>query len=453
MHNYTRKAYLNIPRMVIDAVLCAGSYPLAVLATDAIHADFEWMGLLWMPILYMLVVLFSMNSHGLYEATTFTYQDRTLRGVTASCLSGSALCTVFLLFMPQTRGNTDILAFYSLIGVLLMGIRYFITLAAGQRTESRTASQVLLIGAPEQMQAYLYYLDKTSFQVNPVGFLSHHETDRVRDLKRLGAPQNLPGILDRRVVDEVVFAWPRQDMKQVNELLQVCAERGILAKVALDVWQAPATRCHVHSVGPVPVLIYHRSNLSSLQQSVKRAMDIVFGLLGLVVMAAATVVIFPLACHTCRGKVFVRIPRTGLNGRPFRQLRYRVTRTGCQPASRQSADMTPMGRFLFRSRLQYLPSFWNVLRGHMSLVGTRGSLQPANEGKATHTVMQKPGLTGLWHIRDFDRVLDDAGLQALDEEYAERWNLVLDLRILLLTPVISLVHRIIGQQAQEEETT
>ena len=201
-----------------------------------------------------------------------------------------------------------------------------------------------------------------------------------------------------------------------------------------------------------PVLVYHKTNLSNLQQSLKRGGDLVNGLLGLAVFLLASVVIVPVSLIMNRANPFVLVKRTGRNGRPFRQLRYRVTLPGRDPASRLPEDRTAWGRFLFRSRLHYLPSFWNVFTGEMSLVGTRGALTAAPEGKATHTVSLKPGITGLWHVRDFDRTLDDLGLQALDNEYAERWSLLLDLRILLLTPLISVIHRVIGHMTAEEET-
>lgn len=452
MQNYTRTADMNIPRMAMDVAITVSAFPLAVWATCGIHAAFDWKGLLWMPLLYGLVFLYAMHGRGLYEAGTFTYQDRTLRGVTASCLAASALCTVFLLFMPRTQGNTDILAFHSLIGLLLMGLRYFITLALSRRADGRTSSQLLLVGMPQQMQEYLYYLDKTSFRVNPVGYLCEPEHDApVHGLKRLGAPADLEAVLENRVVDEVVIACPRANLGHIRHLLGAATRRGIVTKVALDVWTVESARCHVSSVGPLPVLVYHKTNLSSLQQSLKRGCDLVNGLLGLSIFLLASVVIVPISLLANRANPFVLIKRAGRNGRPFRQLRYRVTLPGRDPASRLPEDRTALGRFLFRTRLHYLPSFWNVFTGDMSVVGTRGALAMAPEGKTAHTVSLKPGITGLWHVRDFDRTLDDMGLQALDNEYAERWNLLLDMRILLLTPLISVIHRVIGHVTAEEE--
>ena len=449
--NYTRKPDLNIQRILWDGTFIAAAFPLSAWATHAIYPQVIWMDLLWMPLLYAIVFLFTMNNHGLYEASTFTYQDRTLRGVTSSCLAASALCTIFLLFMPQTDGNTDFLAFYSLIGVMGLGLRYYVALAYGQRSSNRNGSQLLLAGTPQQMREYLFYLDKTSFHVNPIGFLSENISDSVRDLPRLGGFGDLKIILQQKVVDEVVLAWPQDSMEHVNLLLHECTQRGLLAKVALDVWDAAGTKCHVHSVGPIPVITYHCTNPSRFQQYVKRGFDIFTGLVGMLVTLLFAVPIVLFISLDSKGPVLVKLPRIGLNGRHFNQWCFRITKQSRDPSSQNPEDFTRVGRPLFQSKLQFLPSLWNVFKGDMSLVGTKGSMQCPVNVISQQSVPSKPGLTGLWHIKDFDRLLDEEGIAQLDIEYAQRWSLMLDLQIIVMSPIVHIIHNIIGKEFEKEE--
>ena len=94
-----------------------------------------------------------------------------------------------------------------------------------------------------------------------------------------------------------------------------------------------------------------------------------------------------------------------------------------------------MGRWLRRTSLDELPQLWNVLRGEMSLVGPRPPLPAEVEGYDLwhrRRLSMKPGMTGLWQVRDrrepdFDRWV------ASDLEYIDRWSLWLDLKILLRT--------------------
>jgi lipopolysaccharide/colanic/teichoic acid biosynthesis glycosyltransferase len=293
----------------------------------------------------------------------------------------------------------------------------------------------------------------------------------------LGDIDDLSGVLAQNVVDEVVLAWNRENNGRVSSLLKICTEHGVLTRVALDVWQAGNAHSHMHTIGSLPVLVYHRSHLSTPQQTVKRGLDMLAGVIGLLVFALSALVLVPIIRRSTRQPAFAWIDRIGRNGRSFRQLRYRICKQGANLATRNAEEMTRVGRFLYRSRLHYLPSFWNVLTGTMSLVGIRGTnpgatsqsaqeashealphiqpqrqlkaqtqtkLAPTNHQPAPRKISLKPGLTGLWHVWDFDRLLDEAGLQELDETYAANWSLWLDIRILLQTPVIAVIHRIIG---------
>ncbi len=451
MHNYTRKAYLNVKRFIFDVMVVTVTYPVAIWVTRMIHPSLDWMELLWLPLLYLIIFIFSMNWHGLYEATTFTYQDRTLRGVTSSCMIASILCLVFVVLVPQTTGNTDFLAFYSLISVLFLGLRYILALSIGNSRGSFSASQLLLMGTPEQIIEYLFYLKKTGFNVRPIGFLSDDSKDTIPELPRLGHLKDLSAILQEKVVDEVVLAFPKEDLPFISPILQECSDFNVITKVSINAWNAGTARCYVHSVGPLPVLIYHRTNLSSFQKYFKRSVDVIGAVIGLIIAVLFSLIIVPSIALSDKGPILVKIPRNGLNGRAFKQFLFRVTKTGKGIRSRDPNDMTGIGRILVRTRLQHLPSLMNVLIGDMSIVGTRVLLQSENGTEKIHRVSQKPGLTGVWNIKDFDRSMNDEDLGIMDREYSESWNMIVDIKILLLTPIIWFIHRIIGHATNGEE--
>jgi lipopolysaccharide/colanic/teichoic acid biosynthesis glycosyltransferase len=98
--------------------------------------------------------------------------------------------------------------------------------------------------------------------------------------------------------------------------------------------------------------------------------------------------------------------------------------------------ITRVGRFLRKMSLDELPQFWNILRGEMSLVGTR---PPTPDEVETYEnwhrkrICIKPGLTGLWQVSGRNRITDFDEIARLDIKYIENWSLWLDIKILLKT--------------------
>jgi lipopolysaccharide/colanic/teichoic acid biosynthesis glycosyltransferase len=143
--------------------------------------------------------------------------------------------------------------------------------------------------------------------------------------------------------------------------------------------------------------------------------------------------------------------RVGLDGRPFRVVKFRTMDRDAEQrfaevaahsetrgaAFKMSNDprVTALGARLRRSSLDELPQLWNVLRGEMSLVGPRPS--PSREvgcyeGWHRRRLTMTPGITGLWQVASrFDADFDDRA--TLDLEYIDHWSLALDLRILART--------------------
>ena len=149
---------------------------------------------------------------------------------------------------------------------------------------------------------------------------------------------------------------------------------------------------------------------------------------------------------TSRGPVIFRQRRCGFMQKEFVILKFRTMyqgsgRSGVDLTSPDDPRITPVGRFLRKSRLDELPQFWNVLRGDMSVIGPRpyeilsAQLLLGEEPKAALRFTVPPGITGLAQVRGrngktLDRMARDT---ALDLEYINRRSLRVDIGILLQT--------------------
>ena len=172
----------------------------------------------------------------------------------------------------------------------------------------------------------------------------------------------------------------------------------------------------------------------------KRLLDFIAALLGLIVLAIPLLVLVALVRRRLGSPAFFRQVRPGLHGRPFQMVKFRTMTDARGPdgALLPDADrLTPFGRFLRSTSLDELPELWNVLRGDMSLVGPRPLLMEylplyTPEQARRHAV--RPGITG-WAQVNGRNALSWEEKFALDVWYVDHQSLWLDIRILWMTAV------------------
>ncbi len=170
----------------------------------------------------------------------------------------------------------------------------------------------------------------------------------------------------------------------------------------------------------------------------KRLMDIVCSLCGLVVFFPVFLVLFALIRKNMGTPVFFRQTRPGKNGKPFSMIKFRSMRDVIDPDGHPLPDterLTPLGKWLRATSLDELPELWNVLKGDMSLVGPRPLLTEylplyTPEQARRHEV--RPGITG-WAQVNGRNALGWEEKFALDVWYVDNQSLWLDLKILWLT--------------------
>jgi lipopolysaccharide/colanic/teichoic acid biosynthesis glycosyltransferase len=201
---------------------------------------------------------------------------------------------------------------------------------------------------------------------------------------------------------------------------------------------------------------------------IKRAFDVLGGLIGSLLTLVIFVIIAPIIYHKSPGPIFFVQERVGRNGKPFKMYKFRSMYMDAEErkASLESQnridtglmfkmDDDPriigsekrgkngeprgIGNFIRRYSIDEFPQFFNVLRGEMSLVGTRPpTMDEWERYSLEHRVRMaiKPGITGLWQVSGRSKITDFDQVVRLDREYIEQWNLGMDVKILLKTVMV-----------------
>ncbi|MFB8789045.1 MAG: sugar transferase [Potamolinea sp.] len=185
----------------------------------------------------------------------------------------------------------------------------------------------------------------------------------------------------------------------------------------------------------------------------KRLLDILGALVGLVITVIIGIPIAIAIKLEDRGPIFYSQIRCGVKGKTFRMWKFRSMilnadrlqhlvnnqAKGSIFKNKNDPRVTKVGKFLRRTSLDELPQFWNVLKGEMSLVGTRPpTVSEVMQYQKHHMdrLKIKPGITGEWQANGRSSVTDFEDIVSMDLSYQEKWSVVYDLKLILKTVLV-----------------
>jgi Undecaprenyl-phosphate glucose phosphotransferase len=271
----------------------------------------------------------------------------------------------------------------------------------------------------------------------------------------LGNLSNLAELVRREKVDEIIIAVQGASDADMREILDVIQDESVSVKIYPDAFQLMTqNEVTVGELGGLPLLSVKDVALRGWNRRVKRAFDIAFSSTVLVLTAPLLLLISALVKLSSPGPVFFIQERVGLDGTPFKLVKFRTMRIDDDPAliPKMRDDLpgwtvpndprrTKIGTFLRRFSLDELPQFYNVLIGEMSVVGPRPE-QPEYVQEFAQRIYrymsrhrEKAGITGWAQVNG---LRGDSSIEyrtAADLYYVENWSVLFDLKIIARTIV------------------
>lgn len=253
-------------------------------------------------------------------------------------------------------------------------------------------------------------------------------------------------------LDEAFINLPDMDKQYVKHIIYDLESMGVVCHYNIDIIDAGQREITVDSFAGYTVMTYSINHYDYRRMMLKRVMDIAGGLVGILI----TMVLTPFVALAIKldspGPVLFAQTRIGKNGRRFKIYKFRsmyidaeARKKDLEKANEMQGLMfkmendpriTKVGRFIRKTSMDELPQFFNILRGDMSLVGTRPPTEDEFEQYNSHyrrRISMTPGLTGLWQISGRSDISDFDEVVRLDLEYIDNWSLGLDIKILLRT--------------------
>src|SRR5262245_5055277 len=240
---------------------------------------------------------------------------------------------------------------------------------------------------------------------------------------------------------------------EARRVFDILSRSVVEVRLVVDVPNLAGLSLTTSNLDGLPVIGLRESPHFGLNVVVKRAMDIMLSLVGLLVLSPLLLLIAAAVKLTSPGPVFYRQDRCGLNGKTFQMLKFRSmradaeTQTGAVWAIKDDPRRTRLGTFLRQTSLDELPQLINVLKGDMSLVGPRPE-RPVFIQKFARTIpsymarhRRTAGITGWAQVNGWRANSSLRKCIKYDRYYITPWTPWLDLRILWLTLFRGLVHK------------
>ena len=269
-------------------------------------------------------------------------------------------------------------------------------------------------------------------------------------------------------IDEVLIVISK-DLPYPAELIEQLTETGVTIHLNLaKTTNVQGKKQFVEKVGEYTVLTTSMNYASSGQLMLKRLMDIAGGLVGCILTGIICIFVGPAIYIASPGPIFFAQERVGKNGKKFKMYKFRSMYMDAEERKAElmkdnklgdgkmfkldfdprvignkilpdGTHKTGIGDFIRRTSLDEFPQFFNVLKGDMSIIGTRPPLISETNLYELHhraRLAIKPGITGMWQVSGRSDITDFEEVVRLDKEYIENWNIGMDIKILFKTVLV-----------------
>ncbi len=380
------------------------------------------------------------------------------------------LVALAILFATKETGTYSRIVFV-ITGVLYVIISYFTRLLlkhfVKKSKANDKATSLVVVTVEDIAQDTLTDLKQElyqQYQIKGICLLDATEGVLEQDGYRIiGGGDKLIEYVCREWVDEVLFLLS-DDVRRPEELLETLSLMGITTHMPIMERSVKGSKQSIGKVGGYTVLTSSISIVDTHHMVYKRIVDIVGGIVGCLLTLVLIIIVGPMIYIKSPGPIFFSQTRIGKNGRKFKIYKFRSMYMDAEERKKElmaqnkmsglmfKMDYDPriigsekigkdgkpkgIGNFIRSTSIDEFPQFWNVLKGDMSLVGTRPPTVDEWEQYEPHhraRMAIKPGITGMWQVSGRSDITDFEEVVKLDTEYIENWNLGLDIKILFMT--------------------
>jgi Undecaprenyl-phosphate glucose phosphotransferase len=407
---------------------------------------------LWIGAVLTPVAMLILRSFAIYRSARTARLSQELFALAQGIGIVTAMAAIASFFMRGELSRSTLLVFATLATLSLCASRLLVRFALRRlRRDGRNLRSVLVVGTGEPARMVLWKIAAhPDYGLVVRGMVAADPAavgGAVEGAPILGTVADLPSLVDRTGAELVYLALARHEYRAEDEALSKLEDSSVAVRLVPDLARAFTLNASVEDFDGMPVVLVTESPDRGWNGVVKRAFDLAFSAIGLVLLSPVLLAIAIWVRLDSPGPAVYAQERLGLNGRRFLMLKFRTMRIDAEPDGEAGwtrpgdPRRTRAGRTLRPLSLDELPQLWNVLLGQMSLVGPRPE-RPVYVDRFRASVPRymlrhhvKSGITGWAQVHG---LRGDTPLERrieYDLYYIRNWSLAFDVKIICLTLV------------------
>ena len=450
---------LNQFHVVLDAIVTALMYMLAwwfKFQSGLIDSGYALSRTYYFRAMYILIPVYLVLYYkfDLYNSKRVSGRKRELLNIVKANAVGLIGFIVILYMINQSHFSREMIFFFGMFNIVALTaernfIRYFLRFF---RKKGFNLKHILLVGYSKSAEMYINRIRMNpQWGYNIRGILDNNVEagTMYKGIKVLGKIENLTVILPENKLDEIVITLPLEEYGKLEKIVALCEKSGVHTKFVPDYSDFISGRLVTEDIQGLPVINIRAIPLSSgVNKLVKRFVDIISAILGIVIFSPVMLITAIAIKATSKGPLIFKQERVGLHNKPFYLYKFRTMYIkeeldeelqDVNWTTRDDPRVTKIGKFLRRTSIDELPQFFNILYGQMSLVGPRPEqtafVEQYKEEIPRYMIKHqvRPGLTGWAQVNG---LRGDTSIEERinhDLYYIENWTLEFDIKIMFLT--------------------
>lgn len=461
--NRTKESIQNILIFFTDAIAIVLSYYVAGII---------WLGLYWGMNNRQIFSELNNNCVSILVATVITavfYNVKNdfisrgyfeeFRSVVCKSALFAAILAVYELLRRDAEGiQRGIYIVTVIVAIVIMYVsRLLVKAYLKSHNESKRASRVIMVTVKDRAKNTLSKIDEKDDWLRKIdGIVIMDENMTGQDIN--GVPvvadiHTMMKFIKNEIVDEVYIDVTDRIRERIKPMVMELEDMGVIVNLKLEILDSYKDfDSKLGYIGAVPVITFANRIYDWKGMLVKRCIDILGAIVGLIVMFIAMIFVGPAIMIESPGPIFFKQKRVGKNGRYFEIYKFRSMymdaeerkkdlmaqneMSGLMFKMKDDPRITKVGKFIRKTSIDELPQFINVLKGDMSLVGTRPPTVAEfkqYQGHHKRRLSMKPGITGMWQAYGRKTVSDFEEIVKMDLDYIDNWSIMLDIKILFKT--------------------